>query len=231
MDNGLGNFKKEMEELPNIKEWPQSQILVYEKELLGFYLSGHPLARYRIEIKEFTDCSTRDLRQKIDGQEIKMVVLIGTVKLTTTRKTSERMAILKLEDLEGTVEAVIFPSVYPNVATFLQEGDVVFVRGRVNMRDNVPKIVVDDVKPINEIYKAIKAINVDLSGLDKKELRKLRLKLAEYPGNAPVYLRVNTQSYKGVEILVGDDLYVKPDEDLMNELKDLVGEEKFSVNL
>jgi DNA polymerase-3 subunit alpha len=224
-------FVKDDNELPNIKEWTKPEILSFEKEILGYYVSGHPLAHYRVEIKEFTDYCTRDLREAIDGQEIKLVGLITHVKLTTTRRTNERMAILKIEDLEGSVEVLVFPSTYPNISHYIGEGNVVILVGRVSLREESPKMIASDMKPIDDVYKAIKSINVDLSTVNEAELRCLREKLSSSPGQCPVYLRLDTQKFKGVQILVGEDLYVNPNRTLMDELKELVGDEKFSVTL
>lgn len=226
-----GGFNREVETLPDIKEWHKTQVLTFEKEILGFYVSGHPLAHYQTEIKEFTDISTKSLKQAVDGEEVRLVGLIEHVKLTNTRRTNERMAILRLEDIEGEVEVVVFPSVYAKLASYIGEGEVVFLNGRVSLRGDVPKIIAEDMKHIHDVYGAIKAINVDLSSLGDQEFRTLKRKLSSFPGKVPVYLRLNTKSHKSVEILVGEDLYVAPNERLMNEIKELVGKEGFSVTL
>jgi len=224
-------FKSQTESLPDIKEWSQNQILSYEKEILGFYISGHPLDHYQVEIKEFTDMSTKNLSQAIDGEEIRLVGLIENVKLTNTRKTNERMAILKVVDMEGDVEVVVFPSTYPQLAQYLKEGEVVFISGRMNYRDNEPKIIANEMKHVRDVYSAIKSIKVDLGKVGEKGLIDLKTKLSHFPGKVPVYLKIDTQTHKSVQILVGEDLYVSPNEDLMNEIKELVGKENFAVTL
>jgi len=226
-----GGFQSRAEDLPQMKEWSQTEILSFEKEILGFYVSGHPLSRYRVEVKEFTDYTTRELKKAVDGQEIKMVGLLNTVKLTTTKKTNERMAILNVEDLEGDIEAVVFPSSYITLASMLKEGQVVVLKGRVSFRDEAPKLIVSDMKSIDEVYKAIKAIHVDLSLVGEQGLNHLKEKLLNFPGKVPVYLRLDTKAYKSVQILVGEDLFVSPNEVLMDELKTLIGEGNFSLTL
>jgi DNA polymerase-3 subunit alpha len=136
-----------------------------------------------------------------------------------------------MEDMEDELEAVVFPSTYPNVAGVLKEGQVVFLKGRASFREEIPKIVVNDVKPIEEIYKAVKSISVDLSSLDEKDLTHLKEKLSSFPGRIPVYLRLDTKAYKSVQILVGEDLFVSPNEILMSELKELVGDGNFSLTI
>ena len=232
MDEGMGEgFQKDIEELPQVKEWPKTQILAFEKEILGFYLSGHPLSHYKVEIKEFTDYCTKDLKQAVDGQEVKIVGLISSVKLTTTKKTNERMAIVRVEDIEGEVEVLVFPSSYPNIAGNLKEGAVVVLVGRLSLREESPKIIASDIKPIDEVYKSVKAINLDLSGVTEVGLKDLRERLSIFKGPIPVYLRIDTKTYKSVQILVGEDLFVTPNRNLFEELKDMVGDDKFSVTL
>ncbi len=231
MEDGGDGFKKDIEELPDIKEWIQNELLAGEREVLGFYISGHPLDHYQMEIKEFSDYTTKDLNLVTEGKEIKLVGMINAIKLTTTRKTNERMAIVKVEDMSGEIEVVVFPSTYPTVAETLVDGEVVVVTGRVGFRDQVPNLVASDVKRIAEVYKSIKAINVNLSGVGERELTQLREKLSLFPGKTPVYLHIDTQAYKSVQILVGEDLFVNPNENLMNEIKELVGESKFSVTI
>ncbi len=224
-------FQQGANELPQVKEWPKNKILAFEKEILGFYVSGHPLAHYHAEIKEFANCSTKDLRNAIDGEEVRLVGLLEEVKLTNTRKTNERMAILKVEDTDGEVEVVVFPSAYTSLAKYLNEGEVIFLSGRVSRRDDEAKIIASDMKQIQEVYGAIKTINVDLAAVGQERLKDLKERLMSSPGKVPVYLRLNTRSHQGVQILVGDDLFVTPNEDLMSEIKELVGEGNFSLTL
>jgi DNA polymerase-3 subunit alpha len=229
MGDDLGGFNKDMAAIPQIKEWPQAQILGYEKELLGFYLSGHPLDRFKAEIAEFSDYTTKTIKKAIDGQEVKIVALLKSVKLTTTKKTGERMAIVRIEDMDGELEAVVFPSSYTTIASYLKEGAVVIVKGRVSLRDESPKIIVSDLKGIDEVYKLIRAINVDVSEFGVENLDRVKQKLSRFPGKIPVYLQLDTKNYKSVQILVGKELYVSPSEVLMDEIKGLVGEKNFRV--
>lgn len=229
MDAEKFGFNADTETLPDIKEWPQQQILAYEKEILGFYMSGHPLSQYQVEIKEFTDYSTQSLRKAVEGQDVRLVGLIQSVKLTNTRKTNERMAIVRMEDMDGEVEVVVFPSTYTQLASYLQEGEVVFMRGKVNFRDDEAKIVAADMKRIHEVYGAIKSIKVAVPGLDDLQLRELEKKLATFPGKVPVYLELSTKSKKGVQILVNEDLFVAPNENLMTEIKELIGKDALSL--
>ncbi len=223
------SFNKDKESLPNIDEWQDRQRLTFEKEILGFYISGHPLTSFQTEIAEFTDYTTKTLKRAIDGEEVRLVALITDVKLTNTKKTNERMAILRAQDLEGDLEAVVFPSSYTALAGLIKEGEVVFIRGKVSTRDDEPKIIVNDIRLVHEIYSAIRSLKIDLSTSNEEKFASLKKKLSYFPGKIPVYLKFNTKDQKSVQIVVGKDLYVTPNENLMAEIKQLVGEENFSV--
>jgi DNA polymerase-3 subunit alpha len=224
-------FGRNDETLPDIPEWPQAQILANEKALLGFYLSGHPLDRYKTEIEKFADFTTANIKGARDGQEARMIGLITSVKLTTTRKTNERMAIVGLEDIDGQMELVVFPSSYTQMASYLKENAVVVVKGKVSFRDGFPKMIAGEMAGIDEVYDMIKSVQVDLSHSSQLGFEKLKEKLARFPGKVPVYVQVDTNNYKRVQILVGEDLYVTPSEILMEEIKVLVGENNFSLTL
>jgi len=224
-----GGFKKEVQDVPELDEWPKNQILVFEKEILGFYISGHPLAHYQMEVKKFADHTAQTLPMAVEGQEVKMIGIIDHIRLTVTRKTNERMAIMRLEDLDGQTEVVIFPSTYLNVAQVLQEGQIIMVIGRMTLRENMPNIVANDIKRIDDVYRLIKGIRIDLSGIDEKGFSGVREKLSKSPGQVPVYLNVDTKFNKKVQIVVGKELFVNPTLNLMNEIKDFIGENEFQL--
>jgi DNA polymerase-3 subunit alpha len=217
--------------LPDIPEWPQALVLGHEKALLGFYLSGHPLDRYKTEIEKFADFPTANIKGARDGQEARMIGLITTVKLTTTKKTNERMAIVGLEDIDGEMEIVVFPSSYAQIAPYLKENTVVVVKGKVSFREGLPKMVANEMTGIDEVYNMIKSVQVDLSHASQTGFEKLKEKLSRFPGKVPVYVQVDTNNFKSVQILVGEELYVTPSEILMEEIKVLVGEDNFSLTL
>lgn len=230
MDQDIGGFNNNAEELPQIREWPQTQILSFEKDMLGFYVSGHPLSHYQVEIKEFTDCTTANLKEKREGQDVCLVALIEAVKLTNTRKTGERMAILRVEDIDGGVEVVVFPSTYAQVAEYIREGNVVLIRGKVSLRDDDAKIIVEDMKHVQDVFNSIKNMRIDLTQSEASVLEDLKNKFRKFPGRIPIYLNMNTTGHRGIEIMVGKDYFVTPTEELMTEIKELVGNKNFTVS-
>ena len=222
-------FKSTLNNIPSVKEWPEPQLLAFEKEMLGFYVTGHPLARYAHELKRFTSSSTANLDQYDDGREIKIVGLIAKIKQTVTRVKQEKMAILKLEDLEGIVEVLVFPAAFQRAARYIQPNTVVLVKGRLNRREDTPKIIANDLFPMDEVYKLITSVNINLSGIRENLFESLKELLIHYPGRIPIYLHLDTTAKSRVHLVVGEGLYVLPSDNLIQEIESLLGEDRVSL--
>ncbi|MDP2937831.1 MAG: DNA polymerase III subunit alpha, partial [Candidatus Omnitrophota bacterium] len=230
-DTGLSqnSFKSTVNNIPQIKEWPEPQLLAFEKEMLGFYVTGHPLARYAHELKRFTSSSTANLHEYEDGREIKLVGLIAKIKQTVTRAKQEKMAILKLEDLEGIVEVLVFPAAFQKSARYIQPNTVVLVKGRLDRREDTPKIVANDLFPMDEAYKLITSVNINLSGIRENLFETLKELLIHYPGRIPIYLHLDTPAKSRVHLVVGEGFYVLPSEKLLQDIESLLGEDRVSL--
>ena len=226
-DNGFSDYSAE---LPQVREWPEPQLLAFEKEVLGFYVSGHPLARFSSQLKRFSLCSISHLPEYKDGDTVKLAGLIVKIKNTVTRKSQEKMAILKLEDLNGDIEVLVFPEAYKQNCRHLQANSVVLVQGRLNLKEEVPKIIASSISPMEDAYKQITKIDVDIAGIKENLLSSLKDRFKQFSGNTPVYLHhIDSTTRARYQILVSDDLYVQPSIDLIQEMENLLGQERFSL--
>ncbi|MBL7130413.1 MAG: DNA polymerase III subunit alpha [Candidatus Omnitrophica bacterium] len=234
-DSGIdvaGNgFIRKTPEPPKIKEWPEIQLLAFEKEILGFYVTGHPLARYSHLLRMFSSCSIAHLKERTDGEDVSLVGLINKAKHTTTRAKSEKMAILKLEDLEDMVEVLVFPSAFRQSSSYIVPNNVILLRGRLNLKEDQPKIIANTILPIEQVFGLVTTININLFGLRENIFETVKEKLSSHPGDIPVYLHFNTPQKKKVKILVDNQLYVSSNEMLVKELDELLGEERLSLTL
>ncbi|MFH1128682.1 MAG: DNA polymerase III subunit alpha [Candidatus Omnitrophota bacterium] len=232
-DQGLSKFgfNNTQIELPQVKEWPEPQILAFEKDMLGFYVSGHPLARYANQLKRFASTSTSKLLLHKDEEEIKLVSLIAKIKQTVTRAKQEKMAILKLEDLEGVVEALVFPKTFQKVSRYILPNTVVLVKGILNLKEDTPKIIVNDMIPMDAVYKLINAININLTGMQENIFISLKELLSANNGQVPIYLHLDTPAKAKVQLIVGESLFVNPSEQLIGKIIDLLGENRLSLIL
>ncbi len=157
------------ESYPDIKEFPSKLLLAMEKEMLGLYLSGHPLKEYEEEIKRQATIKSSDLVYGMDGQSIPvasegeigaqgkelldgMLVTVGgivTGKKTKTTKNNNLMAFVTLEDIYGSLEVIVFPKILDRYGELLVEENAVFVDGRVSIKEEEQaKIICEGVRPI-----------------------------------------------------------------------------------
>lgn len=225
-------FKSYFQQVPDMKEWPEPQLLAFEKALLGFYISSHPLARYEISLKLYASSTTQTLGQLHDGDEVSIGGIITKAKFTFTKKTAEKMAILRLEDLKGTVEILVFPRSFKNAERNIREDAIVFVKGRVNMREDTPKIIAEEILPLEEARrKYTQALSIELitTGLEKDILTKLKHIFSSHKGPTPVYINFSTPENKKVQMAAGKDISVLPTDELITEIEKLVGEGSVSV--
>jgi DNA polymerase-3 subunit alpha len=220
------NFKKTFQDIPNIPEWPENQLLAYEKEMIGFYITKHPLARFEKMLNTYSTCNTTQLRNMHDGDEVLIGGIISKIKLTTTRKTNEKMAIMTLEDLHGTVESLVFPSTFSKCAGLIKQDQMVFVKGRLSLREEEPKIVAAEVVTLDSVrskYTKAITVNVLTAGLEKNSLETLKKIFSRYPGRIPVYLNFVKPDGKRTTVATGRDLLVEPHEGLVRDIEKVLG--------
>jgi len=127
---------------------PESEKLKWEKELLGLYISGHPLKNYR-KILEEKCLPIINVSQDLSGRVVRIGGVVSSIKKIITKK-GQPMLFVNLEDESGRIELVVFPSVLENYPSLFQENKIVFVSGKVDFRDNVPKIICNTIEEIVE---------------------------------------------------------------------------------
>jgi DNA polymerase-3 subunit alpha len=205
--------------LPQINEWPKTQVLSFEKEVLGFYITGHPLSKFEKEISRLSTCSVNQLIQHRDGENVVVVALIDKIRHLMTRSKQEKMAVLKVEDLAGSIEVVVFPKVFREFEHNLRSHGVVIISGRLNLREDVPKILAEAILPIEDAYKFISRIKIRLEHSNDNVLLLLKEKLAKFPGKTPVDLDINNPHKERVQVRVGKEFYVQPAKELIEDLE------------
>ena len=126
MLGGGGEKPSEPERIPDAPPWPEAERLAFEKESLGFFISGHPLERFRAEIAQWASATTGTLARTPAGGEATVGGIVTALRLIKTKK-GDRMASFLLEDLEGSVETLVFPEAYKKAAGRLADDQVVLV--------------------------------------------------------------------------------------------------------
>lgn len=198
--------------LPNIEDSPK-EIAAWEKETLGFYLTGHPLDEFRNKFAALT--SSQDLDRFI-GKRVKVGGIITNVRRFTTKK-GDTMAFLKLEDFNGTIDVTLFPNVFYQTLNVAQLDDIVVIEGRVDNSSEALQILANNVTAaadyVPNLWLTIPAQIDNPSTNDK--LRKL---FAEHAGNSYIYLNLRGK-WKRIAQKISDS------SDLRGELEALLGAE------
>lgn len=220
------NFQKTFQDIPNIPEWPENQLLSYEKEILGFYITKHPLSRFEKLLKNYSSVPIAGLSTLRDGEEVRLGGIINKAKITTTRRTGEKMAIVTLEDLTGTVETLVFPRVFQKFSSLIKVDSMVFITGRLNLREDEPKLLPNEIIPLEEVkskFTKALAINFSTPGLETTVLDRLKTVLARHRGNIPVFLSFQESDGKKISMSTGRPYAVKMDDLLVEEIENLCG--------
>ena len=188
--------KKEFEiRMPDVEEFGKEELLGYEKEVLGIYLSGHPLENYRGMMEKTISAKTSDFQQDeetnlpkvMDGQKVIIGGMITdkTIKYTKNNKV---MAFLTVEDLVGTVEVVVFPRDYEKSQQFLNEEGRVFIQGRVSAEDDrASKLILEKIRPFDNMPREI-WIQFDNKESYTQQSQELLADLRRSPGDGAVVI-------------------------------------------
>ncbi len=212
--------------LPDVPEWKESQLLAFEKESIGFYLSGHPLAAFQADISRYATVTTETLDAVQDGKEVTICGIIAGMKIKITKKNQEKMAILTLEDLSGNIEVVVFPDLYKSAHHMLLTDTPLIVAGQLDKSEQGNKIKAVRVHLLAEVKKRGTSrvdIRFDATGLTQDDLLKIKNILLRYQGTIPVYLRLQNPSRKESLISVGREIRVNPSEQLISEIESVLG--------
>ncbi len=220
------------EKLPSVPEWAENVKLAYEKELLGYYVTGHPLERYRKELNSYSTIHTHTAKNRRDGEEVIIGGLVNKLKFTQTKKNNEKMAIVTLEDLDGSMDLLVFPRSFKEHGHHLVKDAILFFKGNLDKKEQTPKVLVNEITPLTEAHKKFtKSIHVRIVPEKAKDdtLKSLQAILAKYPGRTPVYLEFLDQNQVRSQMLVDRSLFVQPSENLVVCLSQALGDEAISL--
>ena len=227
----LGTMQSNMEEIKYhyeiCKELPTKELLFMEKEMLGIYISGHPLEDIRESILSASNINSLQMHhieeQNLkDGQNVTYIGIINSIKKKYT-KNNTIMAFVKIEDLYGVCEIIVFDSCYQRNNGILIEDAIVKVEGRLSIReDDEPKIVANSISEFTKQSK--KVLNIDITNLPEESKDKLRGFIKFFSGE---------RNNIAIQIKNGQDLKpagtIKINKEILEELYEIVGEENAKI--
>ncbi len=221
-----------------VEEWPERVRLAFEKEALGFYLTGHPLQGYEKEARRYASTTCAAVAQKRHGDKVSVVGVVAALRERVTREKGTRFGIVTLEDVAGSVEVVCWgarPALngrpaqkgYADWEAFLKSDQPLLVHGevRINERDaENPKaeITATDIEPLSQVraHKTSEiALRIDADRLTAERAGKLRALLGRHPGNAAVTVRAVIP--EETETTLSVPLKVQPADELIESARRL----------
>ena len=213
--------------LPDVPPWEDAQKWDKEKELLGMYLSGHPLLEYSTEIESFSNYDFTEPLCNRDKSNVKLGGLVAGIK-TMTDKKGRQMAFIGLESLSGKVELIAFADIYEKYREHIKPNHPIFVSGSVNCRsEDDAKIIVEEISPlrglINRKSKKLH-VRVDVNKFSADDLQNLKNLIGKHAGECQLFLHL----YDGngtSKLIRSGNLKVSADRDLLDILKKTFGEE------
>ena len=217
----FGDFMEEEEsidklEMPKMQEFPKIELLNMEKEITGFYITGHPLEEYREKIQYLT--TIESLEKQKDGKYISVAGIIRKAKRVTTKK-GDMMCFLEIEDFLGIVEVIVFPKAFYDNINYLVPDIPVVVRGKLDKSDDNNKIIADKVIGLED-YTPEFCIIVKPEQEDNAFFSKITETLQENAGPCPVYMYFMSSK----KMIKGNrEFWIDGSETVVNNLKNLLG--------
>ena len=221
--------------LPDVGEYPKEMKLAFEKEVLGIYVSGHPLEEYEAAWRKKISNTTADFAydEEVQGVRVKdgaKAVIGGLIAGKTIKYTKDNkiMAFLTIEDLVGTVEVIVFPKTYEQSASFLTEDAKVFVQGRVSVEeDKDGKLICEKIVPFTELKKKVWIKFPDMEAYKAAEAGLMdMLKESEGKDGIVIYIE-NPKAKKELP----PNQNVEADESLVNRLQEQFGRGNVTVTV
>ncbi|HUJ78762.1 MAG TPA: DNA polymerase III subunit alpha [Nitrospiria bacterium] len=211
-------------------EWDNATRLRHEKEALGFYITGHPLERVRETLSRLSITPISALAEAQDGAEVTVAGLIVSRKITTTRR-GDRMAYARLEDLTGTIEAIVFPEQFKTAGALLESDQPVLVTGTVDSGDQGSKLKATKLQSLDDAQARLNRqlrITVGPTALSVDQLVQLRAVLSRHPGSCPVALTLRHPEQRQATVLLDRQYWVAPTPALLADVEALLGAGAFA---
>ncbi|GAA1995386.1 DNA polymerase III subunit alpha [Catenulispora subtropica] len=209
-------------------EWDKKVLLGFEREMLGLYVSDHPLSGVEHVLASKADCSIAALTADTERADGSIVTIAGIVSGLARKVTKQgnTWAAAAIEDLEGGIETMFFPQTYQLYATQLAEDAVVVVKGRLDRRDEVPKLIAMEVAMLDISSAGSSApvvLHVSEARVIPATVERLKRILTSHPGTTPVRVHLRSRDEKVVRYQLGDNLRVSNSPALSSDLKVLLG--------
>jgi DNA polymerase-3 subunit alpha len=219
-------------DLPDIPEWSEAERLAGEKEVLGFYVTGHPLEKHAARIASVARQDSSSLDSLDNEAPVTLAGILTSLRVRPSKK-GDLWASGILEDMRGSVELLVFPQALQQLRGVLKPDAALLIRGRVRHEENARlKVVVNEARPLEAEVNGAKAellIRVDLAQASESIMEEVEKLLAAYPGENPVVFELTRPGDFWARLRPRQTRGVKPEAALLARLREICGEEAVLV--
>jgi len=214
--NGFSNVQ--------VPEIPKRELLAFEKEMLGVYVSDHPLSEWRELLYSYTDNEIAQITPEMDKTSMRVGGMIARLE-KRFNKQGKPWASFNLEDFSGSIEVLVFYHKYEELADELRDDAIVLVKGRLDMRDNSRRLMADEVKPLprSGMRAARLLLVMDTDRFSDELASTIKEMLIQHPGEVPVHLRLCEDDEEVTTVRFGDLYSIDTSSDVLGKLKALLG--------
>jgi DNA polymerase-3 subunit alpha len=218
--------------IPDCSPWHESVLLAAEKELVGMYMSGHPLTEHAHILERYRLATVKTISQLEDKSLTRIGGIVSLISRKISKTTKEAWAIVQLEDLDGTMEILAFSDTYQKYGSYIVQDAAILVCGEVSKKEEPPKLIAYEIYPLADAAKHFServGIHVPCAKANDHTLEKIKDILVAHPGNTPVVICLQLPGGEKVFIDTDVSLKVLPDDELLQAIERELGENSVHV--
>jgi len=216
------------EELPDVPPWSESEMLAAEKELIGFYISGHPLARHEWELDKFALKRMKEIQTLEPGARTRVGGMIVEVRKLYTKAKQEPMASFRIEGLEGSINAIMFPSAYAEYGHLAEEDATVMLGGIMMAEDSGDmKFQILEIFPLEQaasLFCERVSLHLPETSANEKTIGMLKEAVTEFRGGTPLNLCIEFVDGPKVFVSAAHEYRIRPCAELEHRIEQAIGE-------
>jgi len=205
------------------EEFEKNELLALEKEVLGLYVSEHPLSAIRDQLRRKSDATIGELDRRRDGEVVTVGGIVSSVKHMTTKR-GEQMVFIRLEDVTGGIDMMVFNSTYEKARELCTTERILIVKGRLDRKEGESKLIAMELAAFEAVAEKREVrLKIDATKAQAGTIRELAALIKDFPGDSPVYADLLTSQGRKTYAF-GPQYKVKPAPDFYAEVKMLLGE-------
>jgi DNA polymerase-3 subunit alpha len=219
--------------MPEMEEIASADMLKFEKDLLGFYITSHPLTEHQGTLERYTTHTSKDAMNASEGTEVTIGGMINRVKTSITkngRSAGQKMAWITLEDLDGSIEGVIWAETLADIAVkypdVIELEKIVFVKGRVDRKRETPSLQINEVIPVEESLAKLTTslmIKLDEKRHGEDVVEQIRPVVKQHSGRTPLWASVAAEGGQTITLRMGSEYQIRPTKAAVEELERVLG--------